>query len=184
LTGRRNSRSSRRLDHPQSGGFTLIEVALVLLIMGVVLALMVPRLRDPAHTELVSHARRLAVTLRFVRHEAILNGRTYRLNYDLNEQRYWVTSSEGEDESGSFVNETGVLVKPVTFPPPLAFSDIFLPWTAGQVREGQGFTNFYPDGVVDLTLVHLDNGQEAYTLLIDPITGHVSVAAGYHEIPG
>ena len=183
MTGRLDSRSNRRLARARSGGFTLIEVALVLLIMGVVLGLMVPRLRDPAHSELVSHARRLAVTLRFVRHEAILNGRTYRLNYDLDEHRYWVTSAEGDDDLQGFVGETGILARSVILPPPLGFSDVVLPWTVGRIQEGQGFTTFYPDGVADLTLVHLDNGQEVYTLLVDPITGYVSVAAGYHELP-
>ncbi|OFV88605.1 MAG: hypothetical protein A3J75_05355 [Acidobacteria bacterium RBG_16_68_9] len=173
----------RGLTRPRSAGFTLIEVSLVLMILGVLLGLMVPRLRDPAHADIVSHARRLAVTLRFVRHEAILNGRTYRLNYDLTDHRYWVTSAESEDDLAEFGREGGILAKAVTLPPPLGFSDVNLPWTAGRVHEGYGFTTFYPDGVVDLTLVHLDNGREAYTLLVDPITGHVSVAAGYHEIP-
>ena len=59
------SRPPRIPSH--ESGFTLIELGLVLLIIGVVLALTIPRLRDRSHAELLSQARRMAVTFRFLR---------------------------------------------------------------------------------------------------------------------
>ena len=167
-----------------AAGFTLLELSIVLLILGVVLGLVIPRFRDPARSELVSHARRLAVLARYLRQEAILNGRSYRLVYDLNDQRYSVMSAGEDTDFSGFERESGVLAKTVTLPPPLGFSDVFLPDTFGRVQEGFAYTDFYPDGTVDLTLLHLDNGQDTYTLLVDSFTGQVAVAAGYHEIPG
>jgi general secretion pathway protein H len=166
---------------PGNAGFTLIEIGLVVVIIGVMLGLNIPRFRDNSHYELISHARKLAVTFRFVRNEAILNGRTYRLNYDLNQQRYWVTSAEAVDDLSAFVEETGVLARGVTIPPPIRLSDVALPMIAGKIMEGVAWTHFYPDGYVDLTVLHIDNGIEAFTLRVDSLTGRVSVTTGYQD---
>lgn len=170
-------------DRRGTAGFTLLEVTLVLLILAIAIGVVVPRLRDTDRARLESHVRKLAVIVRFLRHEAILNGRTYRLNYSIDEASYWVTSSDGEDEASGFAPEEGILAKPVIFPEPIGFADLVLPDTFGEIQEGAGFTDFYPDGYVDLTLMHVGNGQEMYTLFIDSLTGHVSVAAGYHALP-
>lgn len=164
-------------------GFTLLEVTLVLLILAIAIGVVVPKLRDTNRARLESHVRKIAVMVRFLRHEAILNGRTYRLNYSIDESSYWITSADGDDEASTFTPEQGILAKPVTFPEPIAFADLVLPDTFGQIQEGAGFTDFYPDGYVDLTLMHIGNGEQMYTVFVDSLTGHVSVAAGYHEIP-
>lgn len=166
-----------------TAGFTLLEVTLVLLIIAIAIGVVIPRLRDTNRARLESHVRKLAVMVRFLRHEAILNGRTYRLNYSIDDAAYWVTSSDGEGEASAFTPEEGILAKAVTFPEPIGFADLVLPDTFGQIQEGGGFTDFYPDGYVDLTLMHVGNGEEMYTLFVDSLTGHVSVAAGYHQLP-
>jgi general secretion pathway protein H len=169
--------------NPPNAGFTLVELSLVLLIIGLAAALVVPRFRDRSHSDLISHARRLAVTFRFLRQEAILNGRIYRLTYDLGEHRYWITSAEDRGDESQFERESGMLGKVVTLPPPVAFSDVVLPFTAGRVVEGLAATHFYPDGYIDETIVHLDNGTDVYTLAVmNPLTGRVAVVPGYHEV--
>lgn len=165
----------------QESGFTLIELGLVLLIIGVVLALTIPRFQDRSHAELLSQARRMAVTFRFLRQEAILDGRTYRLNYDLDQQRYFVTQAQNGPGQAAFVPAEGILSHGVTLPAPVAISDVSLPLIAGKLHEGVAYTHFYPDGYVDLTVVHMDNGQEAYTLRVDPLSGRVYVTAGYQD---
>lgn len=170
-------------DRHGTAGFTLLEVTLVLLILAIAIGVVVPRLRNTDRARLESHVRKLAVIVRFIRHEAILNGRTYRLNYSIDEASYWVTSADGNDEASTFTPEGGILAKPVIFPEPIGFADLVLPDTFGEIQEGAGFTDFYPDGYVDLTLMHVGNGQEMYTIFVDSMTGHVSVAVGYHQIP-
>jgi prepilin-type N-terminal cleavage/methylation domain-containing protein len=165
----------------RQGGFTLIEIGVVLLVLGIVLGIVVPRFRDNSHAELVAASRKLALTFRFLRHEAILNGRTYRLNYDIDQQRYWVTSADEIDGGGTFEREEGLLARDIAFTPPIGISDVVLPLVAGKLQEGFAYTHFYPDGYVDLTVVHLDNGREAYTLRVDPLTGRVHVSPGYQD---
>src|SRR5512134_1648290 len=148
-------------------GFTLIELGLVLLIISVIVALVVPRFRDQSHAELISQTRKLASTFRFLQQEAILNARVYRLNIDLDQQRYFVTSAEEGGEMGGFAQETGSLARNVALPASLQIADVDVPLVSGKLYEGVAFTHFYPDGYVDATVVHLDNGQEVYTLYVD-----------------
>lgn len=167
---------------PGAAGFTLLEISLVLLIFAVVLTFAIPRLRDPSSQELNSHVRRLATTLRFLRNEAVLNGRVYMLNYDLDQQRYWITSeaAPGGAEAPGGEDELGMFSRPVALPNTVAFSDIVFQ-EVGKLNQGQMFTRFYPDGYVDPTVVHMDNGRQAYTLTIWPLTGQVSMYDGYRD---
>jgi Tfp pilus assembly protein FimT len=162
------------------GGFTLIELGIVLLIIAVALGFVIPRLRDRSYAELQSHARRLATMLRFVRDESVLQGRIYELTIDLDQQAYWVSSSaiRGNDITG-FVRETGPLAREVTLSPPLGIADVLLPAQGGKLVDGQAPIYFYPDGTSDLAVIHLHNGTDAYTLRTAPLTGFVYLVAGY-----
>jgi general secretion pathway protein H len=173
------SERGRRRD----AGFTLIELGLVLLIISVTLVLVVPRFRDQSHAELISQTRKLAATFRFLQQEAILNGRVYRLNFDLDQQRYSVTAADASDPDAGFVQESGSLMQDVALPSTVQISDVNVPLSGGKVYEGIGWVQFYPDGYVDPSVVHLDNGQEVYTLYVDqPLTGRANVQSGYLDL--
>lgn len=170
-------------DRARSGsraaaGFTLVELGLVILILAVAATIVVPRLGDRARADLVSHARRLALTFRHLRHEAILTGQVHRLVYDLERHRYFVLSSDGR----TFRRVGDRLGRGIRLPDPVAFADVYLPATAGKVYDGLAATDFYPTGEVDPTVVHLSNGTEAYTVQVEPLTGRVAVYAGYFDI--
>ena len=172
-------RVGRRVGN--TAGFTLIEISLALLIMAIMLTLLLPRLRDPGRAELVSQGRRLVMTFQLLRSEAVLNGVAYRLNYDLTQQRYWVTADEGADLQ-ELVHSLGGLARGTQFKDPVGFADIVMPTLAGKVNQGQIYTVFYPDGSVDPTVIHLASPREAYTLWLNPMNGRLNMAAGYHEV--
>jgi type II secretory pathway pseudopilin PulG len=180
----RRRRGRVRARRGAEAGFTLIEIGLVLLIIAVVVALVVPRFRDQSHAELLKETRKLATTFRYLQHEAILNGRVYRLNIDLDQQRYFVTSAEeGDLLEGGFERASGILARDVALPASLQIADVDVPMISGKLYEGVAFTHFYPDGYVDPTVVHLDNGQEVYTLYVpDGLTGRSYVASGYLDL--
>jgi len=184
----RTSTTTISTNHPRrravgrgNAGFTLIEVGVVILILGIIASFVVPNFQNSSHAKLVSHIRRLAVSFRAVRAQAILDGRTYRLVYDLSEHKYWsAIADEREGEEISLQNN-GPLAREVTLPEPIGFLDVVLPLTAGKLYEGVGWTQFYPDGYVDLTVIHLGNEEEAYTLRVDQLSGNVYVTAGYQD---
>ena len=169
-----------------SAGFTLIELGLVLLIIGVVITLVVPHFTDQSRAQLVAQTRKLATVLRFLQDEAVLNGRVYQLNFDLDQQRYFVTSSDGDADLGTgagFQRESGILAHDTVLPSNVQIADVNVPMIGGKLSEGVAFAHFYPDGTVDQMVVHLDNGQEAFTLYVpDGFTGHAYVASGYLDV--
>jgi len=167
----------------REGGFTLIEIGLVLLIIATVVALVVPRFRDQSLQELQSQTRKLAATFRFLQEEAILNGRVYRLNFDLDQQRYFVTEADLEDESAFKQTTTGVLSHDVILPSTVQIADVDTPESGGKLYEGVALAHFFPDGFVEPMAVHLQNGQEFYTLYVaNGLTGRAHVAAGYIDL--
>jgi prepilin-type N-terminal cleavage/methylation domain-containing protein len=168
-----------RLD---CSGFTLLELTLVLVIMAAVFALVIPRLRDPGRAELEAESHHLVLTFRLLRSEAVLNGSAYRLNYDLDQQRYWVTPGDASVDLAQFARDIGRLARGTRLERPVAIVDVVLPTLAGKVVQGQIYTVFYPDGSVDPTVIHLANGRDAYTLWLNPMNGRLNMDTGYREV--
>ncbi len=166
-----------------SSGFTLLEITLVLIIMAVVFALVVPRFRDPGRAELESQSHHLVLTFRLLRSEAVLSGNAYRLNYDLDQQRYWVTPGDSASvDLADFARDIGALARGTTLEHPIAITDIVLPTLAGKITQGQIYTIFYPDGSVDPTVIHMANGRDAFTLWLNPMNGRLNMDSGYREV--
>jgi type II secretion system protein H len=81
--------------HPINRGFTLIELILVLLVIGMVIAMVVPSLRDFAAGRQVSDAAENLLSLtRWAQSQATTLGRPCRLNIDPEAGTYWLTVQE------------------------------------------------------------------------------------------
>ncbi len=85
-----STRTSTRGTSREAPGFTLIELSVVLLILGILLSLAVPRLVSLSEARLDRAARRLATLMAYLRDEASLRGRIYRLSLDLDGEGYEV----------------------------------------------------------------------------------------------
>jgi len=162
-----------------SSGFTLIELSVVLLILGIAASFLAPRLRDPEALALSSSAARLATTARYLYDEAAYQRVPMRLNLDLDRQLYFVTVLGGDPDAPEFVPARSPLAKPVALPDAVAFRDVVLP-AVGTVTEGTVFAQFSPDGWADPLVVHLRSrdGTDT-TMAIEPLTGRTRIAAGY-----
>ncbi len=87
---------TRRLKHYNvETGFTLIEVMLVLTLIVLLSSVTMPSLRGFAgSTRLKSSASAIRDMLHFARDIAITEGTTYLVVFDLDQNRYWLASSE------------------------------------------------------------------------------------------
>ena len=87
---------TRRLKHYNlETGFTLIEVMLVLTLIVILSSVTMPSLRGFAgSTRLKSSASAIRDMLHFARDIAITEGTTYLVVFDLDQNRYWLASSE------------------------------------------------------------------------------------------
>jgi general secretion pathway protein H len=164
-------------------GFTLLELAIVLLVLGIAASFVIPRLRDRDSTALAASAARLATTARLLYEEAAFRRAPMRLNLDLDKQAYWVTILDPDADGGpEFVPDTTPLARPVALPDSVAFADVVLP-ALGTVREGVVFAQFLPEGYADPLVVHLTNRRNEYaTLAVEPLTGRTRVGEGYLEL--
>ena len=143
-----------------------------------------PRFRDQSHAELISQTRKLATTFRFLQHEAILNGRVYRLNFDLDQQRYFVTSADEGDELGELrAGDRHPGARRRAARQPADRRRRRADGRAASSTKASPSPTSIRTATSTPTVVHLDNGQEVYTLYVDqPLTGRAYVASGYLDL--
>jgi prepilin-type N-terminal cleavage/methylation domain-containing protein len=72
------------------GGFTLIEIMAVVLILLLLAAIVIPRVSLVASQAVLDDGKKLAATLDFAREKAIALGRAHRVVLDLDHGQYWI----------------------------------------------------------------------------------------------
>jgi len=162
----------------RSSGFTLIELAIVIMILGIILSIAAPKLPKPEILRIKSEIRELKALITLLYDEALIKKNFYRLNYDISNGRYWVTILQKNKE---YVKDTNILKREKELPSNLKFEDI-ITTHAGKKMEGITFSQFFPSGFVEETFIHLKSSKGKYlTLHILPLTGEVKSYEGYKE---
>jgi general secretion pathway protein H len=159
-------------------GFTLIELALVVFIIGLVLGMVFPKLIGLTGPSVRKTTQHLVRNVQILMDQATARKQLYRLNYDIENGRYWATVMKQE---GQFEPVDSSLIQPVTLKDPIRFEDV-VTLRQGKVTEGEAFTQFYPSGRVERTILHLARGEDdELTLIIEPLTGRIRLEDGYVE---
>ena len=83
--GRDKGSSAGWIGNPS--GFTLLELMVVLLVIGLVVAITFPKFQELAGGDVKRVSRKLIGTIQYLYEEALANRRIYRLNYDLTQQQ-------------------------------------------------------------------------------------------------
>lgn len=159
-------------------GFTLIELAVVIAILGVMIALVAPRFADIGNANLKRSARHLTGMVRFLRDESQAKKIVYRLRFDVQAGHYWAEAvTVTSDNTTEFRRATSVIGGEGSLSGQTTFRDI----TAGS-HPDDPYILFTPDGWVEQALIHLRDGEERdFTLLIKPLTGDTELREGYVE---
>lgn len=75
----------------RNGGFTIIELIIVLIIVGLGMSLVAPRLsRDVTKARFKSDLKKVSSTLRYARSRAIFTGRKQSVNFNSESGEYWM----------------------------------------------------------------------------------------------
>ncbi len=159
-------------------GFTLLELAVVLFIIGLVLMIAMPHFGSFQGTELRSEAHRLATRSRYLYEEAGAQKVLLRLNFDLNRSTYFVTRLDPFALQPVFVPEKGPAGGKVLMPADIRLRDVWVEG-GGLFRSGTVGCQFYPSGTADAAVIHLvDRNGDVMTVGIDPFTGATSIMRG------
>jgi prepilin-type N-terminal cleavage/methylation domain-containing protein len=161
-------------------GFSLVELSIVLLLLSFLLLLSIPRFGAVLIGQrLNSTGHFITGMVRYLYDQSTAKRRVYRLNYHLKDGAIWVTFPNDE---GEFVeDQSSTFTRKRKLPTGIQFEDIVT--AAGKVTEGQAYTQFFPTGLVDRTIVHLraDDGSQL-SVLIHPLSGRVTIEPGYREL--
>ena len=158
-------------------GYTLIELIVVVVLIGLVLTLAVPRLRNALLTDdLKGAARKMIGIINNLRNEAIREQRDYFLHLDLDANKFWVSYGSMTDEERAVASEEGS-----NFPGDIHIDDI---WIKGKGKMVRGATRirFTRRGYTQKSAIHLssEDGREL-TLVLSPFLGKIKVINKYVE---
>jgi len=175
----RGARASARLGaRSASPGFTLLELAVVIFIMGLMLTLAMPYLGGFRQAALRSQARRMAGRATYLFDEATGHKLVLRLIFDIDNNGYAVAQLDPYAVRPVFAPDTSMGGRPVMMPAAIWIRDVTVEGI-GTVNRGTIATTFYPEGYVDATVIHIaDASGDVMTLELSPLTGQVSIITG------
>jgi prepilin-type N-terminal cleavage/methylation domain-containing protein len=159
-------------------GFTLLELAVVIFIMGLMLTLAMPYLGGFRQAALRSQARRLAGRATFMFDEAAGHKLVLRMIFDMDNNGYAAAKLDPYAIQPVFAPDGSAGGRPVMLPPAIRIRDVTVEGI-GTVNRGTVACNFYPEGYVDATVVHLEDlSGDVMTLEFSPLTGQVAIING------
>ncbi len=157
-------------------GFTLVELAMVILVIGIVAAVTVPRVGGMLDRRKMERSINvLRGMTRYLQSRAATTKRIYRLTFDLDNQ---VVSACYLTAEGCQIDRNRV-TSDYHFPNTVEVLDV-VNAVGEKIQEGKAGTHFHPSGLVEPSLIHLQGlNDDRITLVIEPLTGRLKVINGY-----
>ncbi|MDD2736574.1 MAG: type II secretion system protein [Desulfuromonadaceae bacterium] len=161
-------------------GFTLIEIAVVMVIISMVMLLVLPRLPSSDQENLKISARTLASTLRYIQERAATS-----------QTGYYLMLSPGTDvikiyengADGSAKDPADPLLQKAPVKEGIVVADVRIP-RLGKIKDGQLRVDIGVAGVRDFITIHLRSADGLFwTVMAFPSGGKVKAFEGYHEEP-
>ncbi|MBN1104483.1 MAG: prepilin-type N-terminal cleavage/methylation domain-containing protein [Deltaproteobacteria bacterium] len=163
-------------------GFTLLELSITLLIVGLFVGLASPRIEGVfTGGDLALGARLLISEVSALRGKAASTRRDQILRLDLD--RNWIYPMEPSDETQPgrepHPDEKDGFSQRRTLPTGVFLKDLVTE-SRGRVQEGEAEIRFHANGRVERALIHLGNEAGRFrTLEVRPLTGLVRIHDGY-----
>jgi prepilin-type N-terminal cleavage/methylation domain-containing protein len=187
-------------------GFTLIEMLIVVLLIVLISALVIPSVSSYFQISMNSAVRDIASAVKECSNSTMLTGRVYRMVYDIKKNEYWAESgppnvvldTEASKEkaerrkryarpsddtappTSDFTMDKTITRKKVDLPRGVEIVDVMNQQTKEPVKEGSAYTHFFPQGLTEQTIVHLqDSSGHKASLVIAPLAGKTDVYDHY-----
>ena len=172
------SRRCRSADRPpqehdsawrSSGGFTMLEIALVLFLMVGMLSLVIPRMS--IGDNLGSVGRKWVGAMKSFQELAMMGQKTVRLYVDIDRGMYWPMVLDGKEEK---IPLDPTWAMPITLPESIRFADVQVGVNRRETGRMEIF--FYPNGRIDQAIVHLtDVNNHIMGVFVEPVTSMIRI---------
>jgi general secretion pathway protein H len=159
----------RTTDNGHENGFTLLELIVVMSLMGIMLVFTVPRFHETLFLDdTKTGSRWLIGKIQALKEAAIRNQKQYSLHINLDAEQFWETdaSMSAEDLENAAMNAGSL-------PDGLKIADIEYP-IGGKITSGQADITFYKNGTSDKVLIHIQDGDQYESYLIEPFLSEVT----------
>lgn len=160
-----------------SYGFTLIEILVVLLILSVVSMSVVPTFfRSMEGISLKSAVHHVGDMLNFCRSMAVSDGQPFRLNYDEEQHRFWISYEKDPLLEPGYFEEYGVSgFAHYILPEHVTVKSFFIEETS-ELEIEETFVEFQKDGSASEVIIVFSNPEEdAYSIQVSELTGRIRI---------
>jgi len=157
-------------------GFTLIELAVVILLLSLFSLISIPLFSHTGQGGLDASARKLAGTVKYLFNEAALTGQEHRLIFNLDRATYRGVIQEAD---GSLEEITGT-GKETALRQNVRFSLLSLPGR-GSFTSGEVTVRIHPSGWLEETVIQLSTTDDTLTLRLNPLTGSSEIFEGARD---
>lgn len=159
-------------------GFTLIELALVIIVLGIMIGIVIPSLSEITDANLRRSARHLTGMVRYLRDEAEAKKSVYWLRFDVPNGHFW---AEKLTQTSTTTAEFKKVASTISTEGELSGGTTFVDIKAGS-HPDDPYILFTPDGGVERTLIHLRDGNgKDFTLIVKALTGATELREGMVE---
>ncbi|MCZ7583493.1 MAG: prepilin-type N-terminal cleavage/methylation domain-containing protein [Deltaproteobacteria bacterium] len=136
-------RLSRPAARTRRRAFTLLEIMVVMVIIGAVLSIAIPRFGNVFEANIKSAMRRFAGMVKFCFHEAVIKQSVLRLNVDPMTGEYWVAVLVSSGTVGQFVEADESLAARARLPHGIQFVDVVTPHDILKKEREEAFISFF-----------------------------------------
>jgi len=185
--------AGKGLPSPPPGGFTLIELILVLVIIGFLTSLVAPAITSTTGLRLKTTVRKLAAGLRLARSQAVISGNTYQVTFDIEngamtieqirketsyprrgyEEVSWETGGENRGEEREALQEKDEK-KIYKLPEQVTLARLLI--DGREFSEGEVVIEFYPNGSCSGgDIFVMDTRERTLRISLEFLTGIVTI---------
>lgn len=156
-------------DWRSSGGFMMLEIALVLFLMVGMLSMVIPRLS--IGDNLGSVGRKWVGAMKSFQELAMMGQKTVRLYVDIDRGMYWPMVLDGKEEK---IPLDPTWAMPIALPETIRFADVQVGVNRRETGRMEIF--FYPNGRIDQAIVHLtDVNNNIMGVFVEPVTSMIRI---------
>jgi prepilin-type N-terminal cleavage/methylation domain-containing protein len=162
------------LGPSEKKGYTLIEISVVIVLVGVILLMAIPRVQDTITGDRMRSAvRHLSGTARELKANAVREQVDHYLHLDLDKRLVWNTRDDMTAEDRTLRRNQAR-----SLPSGVRIADVAL-FDAGKKDQGEVIIRFFSQGYVQPTAIHLTDDDRIMTLIFQPFLSAFDVQDKY-----